>query len=129
MDTEGTGKLVAMKTTPALPHVMAAPAVPANATILSLDSPADVARSADCLGPVYWLSTRPPARVVGALAGNFEGAWLEEDRLVVQTPGRRSEFPISAALVPHAASLLLPALAAHLRAEPAAWQTNPASAA
>ena len=45
--------------------------------LLPLEEPAVVAAAADLPGAIFWLCAQPPARVIGALAEDFRGAYLE----------------------------------------------------
>jgi hypothetical protein len=128
MDFIAPGIFPAMKTI--LPAIEpSTPALPVKATILSLESPADVARSSRCAGPIYWTCSRPPAQVLGALADAFEGAWIEPARIVVRAAGRRTEYALPDGASPDARSWLAPAIVAHLRSEPAPWSAASTPAA
>ncbi|MDX2079500.1 MAG: hypothetical protein SFU53_01815 [Terrimicrobiaceae bacterium] len=90
----------------------------ANPLILSLDNPADVLRSAGAPGRVYWTSLRPPEQSAGDLIADvseFEGAWLDSKRVIVQIDGRRIEHELGDSCTP---DLMTEILRSHLAGDP-----------
>lgn len=71
--------------------------VSAKPCILHLSDPASVLSGSDLSGPVYWICDRHPSQVLGALLGDpseFEGAWVENFRILVTVGGRSHIFEV-----------------------------------
>lgn len=47
--------------------------------VFDVTSPSQVEAAAQTQGPIHWICPAPPTRVLGALAADFQGAWIEED--------------------------------------------------
>lgn len=52
--------------------------------LLPVENPAIAAVAGELPGEIYWLSRRPPVRVLGGLVNEFRGAWLDGDEVVMQ---------------------------------------------
>jgi hypothetical protein len=85
--------------------------------ILNLNDPSDAAFSQKCSGPVFWISAKPPQAQLGALAEDFQGAWLEPMKLHVRIDGVTVTHELPQSLASQAPALLKPVLARHLAGE------------
>lgn len=97
------------------------PVTPASPHLVSLDDPAAVAASAGWQGRICWISSQPPAAVLGVLLDEsrpFEGAWLEPVKAVVQLNGQRIEHTLKAGPPADPGAFLEQLVHKHLAGEP-----------
>jgi hypothetical protein len=105
---------------------------PTTPLILHLDQTEDLQLAANATGPVFWLSPKNPFASIGRLLAtpsDFQGAWIENFRIIVQINGRRMVFEAGSAQEPPtldlAAGILRLALQGHRpTAIQASLQTN-----
>ena len=62
--------------------------------MLPVDHPSLATRSAHLPGEVLWLCERDPKQVLGPLADDLHGAWIEGDSLVVNLDGHPQHLPL-----------------------------------
>lgn len=87
--------------------------------LLPVEDVAVVAAAANLPGPILWLSLQPPARVVGHLAEDFQGAWLDGNLIVIKVAGVRCQMRLAQPLHRSFARSYLARLVANL------WTAKP----
>lgn len=101
--------------------------------ILNLDSPEDVFLASQTHRPVYWVSSRCPLALCGSLLAStedFQGAWVENFRIIVQLQGQTAVFEAGSGQNPPTVELAARVLAQCLQGErPSAIQAGLQSAA
>lgn len=76
---------------------------PTTPLILHLDQPEDLHLAAKSTGPIFWLSQKSPFSRCGCLLASpadFQGAWIENFRIIVQINARRMVFEAGTAQDP-----------------------------
>ena len=89
--------------------------------LLPLENPAIAAANFDLPGEVLWLSSRPPACVLGGLEAGLQGAWLDGDEVVIQLDSERQHLRMERNPNPAFALAYLARLVTRV------WMENPAA--
>ncbi len=89
--------------------------------LLPVENPAIAAATFDLPGEVLWLCSRPPARVLGGLVADFNGAWFDGDEVVIQLDGERHRLQMERTPNPAFALAYLARLVTRV------WMENPSA--